>query len=1513
MMKRFGIPVAIFLVASIIVLISYDVSLTRSPSYEENAVSSAPVDIDQTNFSRIQSEVAFFSSVETRVTGYGGCDRAADHIVEVFGDLGLDVQIHEYYLPVPVDEGSWISVDRGPHARSNLTAYALWPDAGVASANGDFSGKIFYLGQGTLKDMNGLDIQESVVLLDFNSGKNWLDAAELGAKGAIFIEPLFTEKYQALDKGALAPLDFARLYVTSEVGEELKEVAANNGSVTMHVNMKWENKRARNIIGVVEGDYPDDVLIVSAHYDSWSIVPAISPAAEDAIGISTLLELARYFKDNKPRQTLWFVAYSGHWEGGTGAVEFAGDVLLRTTKRTWLQIGVDISSESPTLDCLYLDSVWGSIPTSPSHLRSTPRGQAIFALGESWALRFGWIESLSQQFLDIPLESISNRSHMPHGIEILGDLVTYNLRVGRWYGTQTDFYMLDTEPSLSLSMMAATFRTQYARRVSWSSPLNTTIVWGNVWPQATAIAILVNGFASLDAIPYDYSTASPKTLSVTPQGVAGYVTLSGKTVEFSNRTAWYEPLPNVLVRLYIYDNQASNAWPFSYRYTFSDDRGLFEFRGLIPYLAQKIDAWKLSQTTGEIEYVVDMGFYGMAQGVAGGLRTEVFPLTASISTLVPLFRCEQVSLFGLVDTRTMRSLVVRDHRNPSHNYFDGYSTMTLGTYQALSKSTPIFIGIYAGSDGVADIYVKQGERIVVTFSPNPAQISHPTMILCNSSEGNPEGNGYTISEHTTLCLTSYHAMIDMYRIAKNRYASFSTFQVRITYAEEILEKAAFFLNEANSSYLDRNYEDMYSQSILALQLLHKVYSQSVMPLYDEAAVSVSFFSFLILLFSVLFERLVFQWSSYKRFIGILLLMALFFILYALVHPAFSIMANSFMAIVGVGVLLILATISTIFVTETRDMLETISVNILGEHTFRRGRLSVVMHTLTSSVENMRKRPMLTLMALVSIVFFTAAQTAFTSTSYGYSIVKSPVSSPPPYTGILLKNSYGMPPDTPRGGTLDTPLLKYLQGLAGEDYVLSPRVWMYPQSRDPEYTRTELITADGTKLRLSPSAFLGLSSTELQLIFEGRISGLDSFMGKYQCIIPHDLAALLDMKVGDVLTIKGIDANFSVIGIVDFTEQVKDLDGKPFLPINPSYSEDLLGYGLQTYPETMVPTPLTSSDVIYIPWQTALERGGFISSVTLIPKAEKTPHEMEELASTLASSLSIVTHVGIRSVEESTGYSLRTIFSYVFQGWDIMIVVLMVLVSLSIVNFMLGTFIARKKEIQTFATLGLSPGGVMVVFFTEAITLGFGGTLLGYLGGFALNQLSIEANLLPSSFTFNFISLPVIITMVTLICAVLVASLYPALLAARIVTPSLERRWRAATRPKGDVWEIRLPLKAREFEASGILRYFHEYYTGAGGATAGFRVLDITDVNVANIELELDVILTPVERDITQTAIIKGKEEEGEYPFTLTLVRKTGDPKLWQSRNRPFIDDLRKQSLLWKSLTHEQRSKYITRP
>ncbi len=170
--------------------------------------------------------------------------------------------------------------------------------------------------------------QGSIVLVDFNSGTRWINAAMLGAKAAIFIQPETSIRGEAENKFLTVPANIPRFWISKEDAEELREmIAQENISARLTCTMTWERRTGQNIRGFLEGGDPvlkDELVVLTAYYDSMSIVPAMAPGADPTGGIAALLELARIFSldEFRPGRSMLFVATDAHFQGLTGMRAF---------------------------------------------------------------------------------------------------------------------------------------------------------------------------------------------------------------------------------------------------------------------------------------------------------------------------------------------------------------------------------------------------------------------------------------------------------------------------------------------------------------------------------------------------------------------------------------------------------------------------------------------------------------------------------------------------------------------------------------------------------------------------------------------------------------------------------------------------------------------------------------------------------------------------------------------------------------------------------------------------------------------------------------------------------------------------------------------------------------------------------------------------------------------------------------------------------------------------------------
>ncbi|MGD9495855.1 MAG: M28 family peptidase, partial [Armatimonadota bacterium] len=272
---------------------------------------------------RLQSRIEDFAALGSRVSGYPGNEQAAEMILEAFKALGMQTYVQEFDLPTPLEQSA--SLELGG---TTYELHGLWPNLVRTTCvpQAGLQGPVIYVEHGSLSDFNGKEVKGAIVLMNFDTGQNWLNVPLLGASAVIFIEPEATTRGEAEMKWLRVPVDVPRFWLAREDAEAVIAAAGSGQQATLRSRVAWENRVNRNIIGILRGSDPTlrkEAIILEAYYDSVSVVPAIAPGAENAVSIATLLELAEVFAQNPPKRSIIFLACSGHFEALTGAREFA--------------------------------------------------------------------------------------------------------------------------------------------------------------------------------------------------------------------------------------------------------------------------------------------------------------------------------------------------------------------------------------------------------------------------------------------------------------------------------------------------------------------------------------------------------------------------------------------------------------------------------------------------------------------------------------------------------------------------------------------------------------------------------------------------------------------------------------------------------------------------------------------------------------------------------------------------------------------------------------------------------------------------------------------------------------------------------------------------------------------------------------------------------------------------------------------------------------------------------------
>jgi hypothetical protein len=274
-----------------------------------------------------------------RSTGTDGNRAAAAYIKERFEQIGFEtIGTQKFAVPVMQDEKSTLSIPGRDglvpirSLRGNAVTPQTIPPPGIKAP-------LVYVGSGELNDLNGKAIEGAIILMEFGSGKNWLHVADLGAKALIYVDRGESSRVLFEEKFELSPIQFPRFWISVDrledlfPGFEAKPAGRVAEGVRLTSKTSWKNVISENVYAIVPGTDPElkeQSVMVEAFYDSTVWVAGLSPGADEACSVATLLSLARYLKDNPPQRTVILIATSGHAQTLAGMRELMWSLTTRS-------------------------------------------------------------------------------------------------------------------------------------------------------------------------------------------------------------------------------------------------------------------------------------------------------------------------------------------------------------------------------------------------------------------------------------------------------------------------------------------------------------------------------------------------------------------------------------------------------------------------------------------------------------------------------------------------------------------------------------------------------------------------------------------------------------------------------------------------------------------------------------------------------------------------------------------------------------------------------------------------------------------------------------------------------------------------------------------------------------------------------------------------------------------------------------------------------------------------------
>ncbi|MGA2265802.1 MAG: M28 family peptidase [Phycisphaerae bacterium] len=729
--------------------------------------------------------------------------------------------------------------------------------------------------------------------------------------------------------------------------------------------------------------------------------------------------------------------------------------------------------------------------------------------------------------------------------------------------------------------------------------------------------------------------------------------------------------------------------------------------------------------------------------------------------------------------------------------------------------------------------------------------------------------------------------------------------------------------------------DWYVGTLSAAAAFSRLVYIPLIDVMNDLVTAVVLLMLLAMPFAYALERLLIGTPHiYRQIAWFGLFFLLTFLLLFAVNPAFKIASTPVIIFLAFAIILLSSLVIFIMVrrlqTEVRKM-QGLSATV---HSVDVSRLSTMMAAVNMGISTMRRRPLRTLLTAVTVVLLTFTILTFASFGSSWGIWRT-------YEGAMSNSPPHIAVRHPLWSPIAEGVYQTIRGRLGKDVEVVPRIWVSATAQEAKDAylagaSLEKLLSDERQERIVPmAAALGLEMADLkdangkprqeELLAAFDPSARLDLLARDGIFLTEAVAKDLRLTAADVgkarLLLSGMA--FTYGGLVqDKLATVSMLEGSSVLPVDYEASsgesqENLsqqanLQLSLAEMPQVQSAQYVTFNvdRVVVISAARARLLGGTIRSLSIYPVAEKVS-VIRDLADTVARITQLPTHVG------DQGGVYRLIFTSLAKasGWrDLLVPV--VLGGLIIFATMLGSVSDREREIYTFSSLGLAPPHVASLFFAEAAMY----AVIGGMGGYLLGQ--VVARLLAwlggtfgwSVPTMNYSSTNAIVTILIVMGTVLISTIYPAVKASRSANPGIQRTWQIP-KPQGNLYDLIFPFTVSTYDITGVVSFLREHFENYTDTSLG--VFATTSCSIFRqkgndmLGFRATAALAPFDLGVNQSfaMLSQPSDIEGIDEVRILIYRLSGAPGDWQRGNRVFINDLRKQLLIWRSLPAEVMDKY----
>ena len=1531
---------------------------------------------------RVQENLGYLAGLGSRVAGYPGAKDAALFIKEEFLEIGLSqVTTQEYDVSIPIDnkDGTLEIVGSG----EKMPLYGIWPNLVKTSTLPEegLRGRVIDVGKGEFEEMEGMDIEGSIALMDFNSSDHWLRCAYLGVAAILFVEPDSTVYLEAEKKFLTMPLDLPRFWLSKKDGEALRRaVAAGGVEIQLDYRMDWQRQSAWNILGTIPGYDPllkKDVIVLEAYYDAMSVVPALAPGAEQAAGITALLELARYFRRHPPARTVVLLATSAHHLGLRGVDDFIQRYLRKEDPfidRMVIRRAVEVALAEGMIEKSGVNYQIGrqEFQGKEALIRAIVDEDSLLVKEVLEAVVDEDLVTSVAGGLQLGDETFSSEQEM---LEEVSDDEDLRLELFRtWVAPKVD--SLDVKLFISLDLS-----TQTDELGVWNS--NTSFYYKryfapfgkNFMRYATQISrelgydrrdVLVNGISPEGGmswetfVPGEISVDSELVLATGTPALA-FVTVNdarflvdtpldqAENVNYDNlakqirvlagmfHMAFADPelFPDFKMRLkdevkslrgrtMVFPRRSivpdlprtgavavvRNGKNKSYKgvrgeyYEVVDETGSFYInRVRVGSLA--IEGYYMDPLTGKIIYAPDRGVQG----------DESYPMEISMdwvdkTWMVILFPCISYNFYDIVDPRYLTKLA-------NVNVFDE------GNSSPVEYGYTIGMGPSAQNEPAGVLFASENMNIKMGFGAN---ILGYRYLLLNSTsytdKAKAEGEGFTIKPETSFVRTSYQAAWDMWSLDEARIRELKSFAIENHRMNKLHERAKVALDSAAVALEGKHWGDFVRYTRAAIGLESRAYPD-VRSTQNDVVQGIIFFMALVIPCAYFTERLIITAATIRNqilgFAGVF--MVIWTILW-LVHPAFQ-LSNPFVILLAFIILSLAILVMSIISGRFNEQMRKLRTEVAVIHDTDVSRSSASLAAFQLGISNMKRRKTRTVLTFATLLLLTFTVLSFTSIQTSLHFNQIERDNEGLYQGLLIRSKAWNPQEES--------VLEYARSNFSEMAVVAPRSWYKNDSK----AHIKMKYGDHSHNALG---VLGLTPEEKD------VTGLDRALvaGRWfapgdekVCILPNDMLGeereKLNIDLAEIgqVHIRVFGERFRVIGIIDSKrmKELKDLDDEVMTPADFAVTggqavqemaeeEEREKQGLEESKVVIKPfVHLEPANILIIPYQTLRNIGSGNPLQSVAVRFNEGVNVRQQIRDFL-SRLAVTLFAGIQ--EEGDDYIRVSIFSSMgmtsFSGMANLFIPILI-ASLIVLNTMMGSVYERFREIGVYSSVGLAPGHIAWLFIAESCVYAVLGVVAGYLVGQIIAKVLIELNLL-TGFTLNYSSLSAVTSSMLVMAVVMLSSIYPARKASQMAVPDVTRRWRLPD-PEGDEWNFEFPFTVSGHDVLGLcvflIGYFDSYSEESIGTfyTDGAKLGGIDTDNGQGYTIDMNIWLAPFDLGVSQHVTLRAipESEHNIYAVALQIQRLSGEDASWRRVNQRFMNVIRKQFLIWRTVDSEAKESY----